>query len=255
MRIMTAQNQGQQGGSMVNDSSEDEEEEDDRRMMAVVDEPERESEGEGENLLALNSNVNAHNIPINANKAVNPFLEVHNTHEVREEEVGVNKVYNLEVDVANLMGQEVRVVGPAKSNNLLSTVSGGAVRRQYHSEDLGLALKPNSLLDSVNGGLKGGVKCLAPSVKNSGKKPINSLSSAGDVLCCSSLNSADIRNCNKNFLKKYEHEVASKVWQGALELGVEGEEAEGTYVERIITNETLEEEARLEREHRNRCHP
>ncbi|PNY02203.1 hypothetical protein L195_g025508 [Trifolium pratense] len=67
MRIMTTQKQGQQGRSMDNDSSEDE-----RRLMAVVDEPERESEGE--NLLALNSNVNVHNIPINANKVVNTFL-------------------------------------------------------------------------------------------------------------------------------------------------------------------------------------
>ncbi|PNX61298.1 hypothetical protein L195_g052380, partial [Trifolium pratense] len=53
------------------------------------------------------------------------------------------------------------------------------------------------------------------------KKQACSISSAGDILCCSSINSSDIRNCNNNFLKKYEQEVASKVWQGALELGVE----------------------------------
>ncbi|MCI69495.1 hypothetical protein A2U01_0090757, partial [Trifolium medium] len=41
MRTMTSQNQGHQGGSMVNDSSEDEEEEDEWRLMEVVDEPER----------------------------------------------------------------------------------------------------------------------------------------------------------------------------------------------------------------------
>jgi hypothetical protein len=48
-----------------------------------------------------------------------------------------------------------------------------------------------------------------------------SISSAGEILCCSSLNSSDIRNCNNNILKNFEHEVVSKVWKGAVELGVE----------------------------------
>ncbi|MCI95233.1 hypothetical protein A2U01_0116531, partial [Trifolium medium] len=51
------------------------------------------------------------------------------------------------------------------------------------------------------------------------------------------------------YLKKHDLEVPSKVWHGALELGVEGEEDEGVYVERIALNESREEEARIEREY------
>ncbi|PNX74590.1 hypothetical protein L195_g030515, partial [Trifolium pratense] len=60
-----------------------------------------------------------------------------------------------------------------------------------------------------------------PHLCATGKQAVASISSAGDILCCSSINSSDIRNCNKVFLKNYEKEVASKVWRGALELGVE----------------------------------
>jgi hypothetical protein len=54
-----------------------------------------------------------------------------------------------------------------------------------------------------------------------------SISSAGDFLGCSSLNSTDIKNCNTKFWKKYEQEVASKVWHQAVELGVELNEEVG----------------------------
>ncbi|MCI44280.1 hypothetical protein A2U01_0065519, partial [Trifolium medium] len=43
-------------------------------------------------------------------------------------------------------------------------------------------------------------------------------------------------------------EVASKVWNGAAELGVEGDEAEENYVRRILINEKREEEVRRQRE-------
>ncbi|CAJ2645074.1 unnamed protein product [Trifolium pratense] len=66
-----------------------------------------------------------------------------------------------------------------------------------------------------------GVTRNPPSNFISRKLQASSISSAGDILCCSSINSSDIRNCNKIFLKKYDREVASKVWNGALELGVE----------------------------------
>jgi hypothetical protein len=42
--------------------------------------------------------------------------------------------------------------------------------------------------------------------------------------------------------------TAIKVWKGATELGVEGEEEEHQYVERILINEKKEEEARRLRE-------
>ncbi|PNX74096.1 cysteine-rich receptor-like protein kinase [Trifolium pratense] len=76
------------------------------------------------------------------------------------------------------------------------------------------------------------------------KKMENSLSSAGSILCCSSLKSSDIRNCNQRFMEEHNNEVATKVWQGVTELGVEGDEDEERYVQRIIINEKAEEEAR-----------
>ncbi|WJX73075.1 hypothetical protein P8452_56896 [Trifolium repens] len=55
----------------------------------------------------------------------------------------------------------------------------------------------------------------------SSKHGVVSFSSAGDTLGSSSINSSNIRNCNRLFLKNFEQEVASKVWKGALPLGVE----------------------------------
>jgi hypothetical protein len=52
-------------------------------------------------------------------------------------------------------------------------------------------------------------------------------------------------------LKKHNYEVASKVWKGAVELGVEGDEEAGSYVERIVTNEGRETESRIQRGHCN----
>jgi hypothetical protein len=69
---------------------------------------------------------------------------------------------------------------------------------------------------------------------------VHSISSAGDILCCSSLNSTDIKNCNKIFWKKYEQEVASKVWHEALELGVELNEEDGV-ITRGAVGSTVEE--------------
>ncbi|GAU32122.1 hypothetical protein TSUD_218730 [Trifolium subterraneum] len=66
-----------------------------------------------------------------------------------------------------------------------------------------------------------GVKRSAPSKSRTGKIQSTSISSAGDILCCSSIKSGDIRYCNRNFLRNYKQEVASKNWKGAVELGVE----------------------------------
>ncbi|PNX66676.1 hypothetical protein L195_g055219, partial [Trifolium pratense] len=64
----------------------------------------------------------------------------------------------------------------------------------------------------------------------------------------SSLNSSDIRNCNNRFVEAYDHDAARKVWQGAIELGVEGDEVNERYVERILINEKKVNQARIVRE-------
>jgi hypothetical protein len=101
--------------------------------------------------------------------------------------------------------------------------------------------------------ISSGVKRNPPS--NLGKISTISLSSAGEILCCSSINSSDIRNCNNNFLKKHNIEVASKVWKGAVELGVVGDDETGCYVDRIVTNEGREADNRIHREHGNQSYP
>ncbi|CAJ2673213.1 unnamed protein product [Trifolium pratense] len=100
-----------------------------------------------------------------------------------------------------------------------------------------------------------GVCRSSPSRYHAGKKSVNSLSSAGAVLCCSSINSSDIRNCNNRFVEIYDHDAASKVWQGAVVLGVEGEEEDERYVERILINEKKEEQARVLREQHQHSFP
>ncbi|WJX24604.1 hypothetical protein P8452_13691 [Trifolium repens] len=106
-----------------------------------------------------------------------------------------------------------------------------------------------------------------PSLKPKKKNQATSISSAGAVLCCSPLNSSDIRNSNQLILKKYEDEVVSKVWNGALELGVklgmEGEQSSGNKgvhpkksekcIFEIKENEKRDEEERARREHKLPC--
>ncbi|PNY07747.1 hypothetical protein L195_g004251 [Trifolium pratense] len=99
-----------------------------------------------------------------------------------------------------------------------------------------------------------GVVRSSSSRHRAGKKAANSISSVGIVLCCSSLNSSDFRNCNKIFVNKYAHDSTCKVWQRAVELGVEGEEEE-RYIERIIGNENKEDEARILREQQQQSFP
>jgi hypothetical protein len=87
-----------------------------------------------------------------------------------------------------------------------------------------------------------------PARTNHKQKQTSSLSSAGEILCCSSLNSSDIRNCNKRYVDNFNHTTAQKVWKGANDLGVVGVEGEEAYVKRILINENSEEEARILRE-------
>jgi hypothetical protein len=76
----------------------------------------------------------------------------------------------------------------------------------------------------------------------------SSLSSAGVILCCSSINSTDIRNCNKRFVANFQQEAAKKVWKEVTVLGVVGMEGDDAYVKRILNNENEEDEARVQRE-------
>jgi hypothetical protein len=71
---------------------------------------------------------------------------------------------------------------------------------------------------------RNGVIRNSPSRNRYRSKPANSLSSAGTILCCSPFGSSEIRNCNTRFIDNHEIITASKVWKGAAELGVEGEE-------------------------------
>ncbi|GAU48228.1 hypothetical protein TSUD_184080 [Trifolium subterraneum] len=75
----------------------------------------------------------------------------------------------------------------------------------------------------------------------SNKKPSNSLSSVGTILCCSSLGSSDIRNCNRRFIEKHDYVTAQKVWEGAVEQGVVGAEKEDCYIFKIQLNEKNDE--------------
>jgi hypothetical protein len=120
---------------------------------------------------------------------------------------------------------------------------------------------------NLNGSVKIMSKDRNSSVSVPSKSSSVSIFSAGDILCCSPINSSDIRNCNNLFLKKHEQEVASKVWEGAIFLGVEdntnvGGECEvnglkgGTKVnciKEIQANEKRDEEESVRRERQNLC--
>ncbi|PNY01681.1 hypothetical protein L195_g024982 [Trifolium pratense] len=83
------------------------------------------------------------------------------------------------------------------------------------------------------------------------KKPklaANSLSSAGGILCCSSLHSSDIRNCNSRIQNNRDKEVTSKVWKGAKDLGVGGIAVEEVCISHIHNNEKRDKEGRIQRE-------
>jgi hypothetical protein len=82
-----------------------------------------------------------------------------------------------------------------------------------------------------------------------------SQSSTGGVFSCTSLVSSDIRNCNKRIIAQFNHEAAQKVWNGAMDLGVVGDEGDEFYVKRILINENSEKEARIHREQHQQIDP
>jgi hypothetical protein len=148
-----------------------------------------------------------------------------------------------------------------------------SIRKSNPSQAEPIPSKPTSSIPSV------GDKAHSPSTEvivsrgpirqkfNSTVSRAGSISSAGEILCCSSLNSTDIRNCNSVFLKKFEQEVVSKVWKGAVDLGVDIPSvgykggAEGAFGgleevcrKEIQDNEKRDEEERTRREHHKSCH-
>jgi hypothetical protein len=122
-------------------------------------------------------------------------------------------------------------VGVTKNRNTCVLPS-ASLRKQQHMQRSLNARNSNSMATSS-------FSCsrqanLGAAVSKSGALPITS---KGEVQTCSvsqaevipsscSIKSSNIKNCNKLFWKKYEQEVASKVWDEALELGVELNEAE-----------------------------
>jgi hypothetical protein len=89
----------------------------------------------------------------------------------------------------------------------------------------------------------------------------SSSSQSGANRSCSSINSSCIRNCNKIILKKFEQEVVSKVWHGAVELGVDcsslddkGVKLKEVCLKEILDNELRDEEESIRREHKKAIH-
>jgi hypothetical protein len=106
------------------------------------------------------------------------------------------------------------------------------------------------------------------SLDGAGKVVESSIGPIGNSFSNNSINSSDIRNCNRLFLKNYEQEVASKVWSGALVLGVEEtlnlgdsskvlEQGNGVVVDcikEIQFNEKRDEEESIKRERLKSVH-
>jgi hypothetical protein len=88
-----------------------------------------------------------------------------------------------------------------------------------------------------------------------GRSTGSNISSAGSVLCCSSLKSAEIRNCNKVFWANQEQEVASKLWKGMTELGIEGEEEDEWFVEKFLLSENRTVIGNRQREQNKHSYP
>jgi hypothetical protein len=91
--------------------------------------------------------------------------------------------------------------------------------------------------------------------------PIQSLQASssshfGANICCSSIYSSCIRNCNKIFLKKFDQEVVSKVWHGAVELGVECSSLDdnGVRLKEVCLKEISDNELRDVAESNRRVH-
>jgi hypothetical protein len=205
MRIMLPQSKGTDGRDQGSNCSEEEEEEEEeeRRLMEVEEEVEEtEAEGEGDNLLALNSMVNANNVPLlscdqnvlflndkegnkdNSNVSIN-VLNKENLNS-DEGDVLVDGNIPLEDRVEETggieLGQGAGEGGPILSINSNQAVKGGASSKELFS-DLGRAPKPNLKEGEVEGcleGRKGGVYSNGPSgvYKLLNKSPLPVVSSS-----------------------------------------------------------------------------
>ncbi|CAJ2661946.1 unnamed protein product [Trifolium pratense] len=165
-------------------------------------------------------------------------------------------------------------IANSKLNHILEPiicVAQGGVKTNPKKKSIGL-IKENNIIhqrpplyDTSRNKTSTGLSAKGLEVKNDKctrnpvgkiKKPniaSNSVSSAGTVLCCSSLQSSDIRNCNKVFLKNREKEVTSKIWKGARDLGVGGEEDEDVCIHHIHNNERRDEDGRILRAQQKKC--
>ncbi|GAU25112.1 hypothetical protein TSUD_274010 [Trifolium subterraneum] len=182
MRIAVSQTQAHEGRVVNGESSEEDEEEEEQRRLVEVDDEERESEGEGENLLVLNSHVNANNSPNlkvdqvvdsitvreffmeNSNSPINfdanPINEnLINAGNLNFNEGGASKEGGdvledlINVREGNQLGQESIVGGPGYDFIPLNMDTGGADKSMTKSVDLGHVHKPTSQSEGDSGGV------------------------------------------------------------------------------------------------------
>ncbi|GAU42921.1 hypothetical protein TSUD_283440 [Trifolium subterraneum] len=119
MRLMVQQTQGQNGREISEDGDdmEEEEEEQQRRLMASEEkELENDSEGEGDNLIALNSVVNVINPPLNT------FDQLGDKNDLRKErEENSNNIFN---DESNLNLESLNSGGEVLSKDRGGSIMG-----------------------------------------------------------------------------------------------------------------------------------
>jgi hypothetical protein len=175
MRIVITQPKGTDGRGNVSDCSEEETEE--RRLLAEEPVSERESEGEGENLIAFNHIVNNnYEQLIIEDQAANSNFDLEGSkvnskasnNDVNEDFLKVNGGGSVEIRGVfkkdrwvefggKGLGQEVGVGGPELCTNSDQSVIGGGGRRETKSNIVGLLNKPNTNSEGSSGG-KGGLK-------------------------------------------------------------------------------------------------
>ncbi|GAU10584.1 hypothetical protein TSUD_419600, partial [Trifolium subterraneum] len=183
MRIAVSQTQAHEGRVVNGESSEEDEEEEEQRRLVEVDDEERESEGEGENLLVLNSHVNANNSPNlkvdqvvdsvtvreffkeNSNSPIYFDANPINENLINADNLNFNEGGDVLEDLINVregnqLGQESIIGGPGYDFIPLNMDTGGADKIMTKSVDLGRVHKPTSQSEGDSGGVvehKGGV--------------------------------------------------------------------------------------------------
>jgi hypothetical protein len=170
MRLMISQSNGNDGRDLGSNCSEEEEEEE-RRLAEVEEIPveEIESEGEGENLLALNVIVNANNDPLlicdhgtdslndqegnkdNSNVSLNNKEKLNSIRGDVAQVGGVVKVDRLAENDGIELGQEGGLGGPVLSINSAQAVKGGVRSMVTKSGELGRPLSPSWLREMIIG--------------------------------------------------------------------------------------------------------